>query len=306
MQLPRALVLEELQKEIVEQTPHHRRGCHQDLMLQALLGQPPQGFAAQRLRLGKLLHTNLVESLILVLVTLELSFIAVEFGVEKGFICLFHEALEGLPEGRFLCEGASGERTSLVLEAFEVLSKLIVSVFALEMLLKIIVAPLQLFRNPWHLLDLFVVLMNLLIVFSERQRREQVTLALRWWRMVKFLKLIEEEAVLVEEHLRRRYRELPDSEPSAKLPPSEPLSPRSLPPPPLELAKKGSKIGGGLGAVLGSSMGAAVGVLPALFTLGLSIPIFATVGGTAGLLIGSALGGATGLAGAWAVRPKAD
>ena len=162
MQLPRApsSSFEELHAEIVEQTPCHKRGCHQELMVKALLGQPPEGFGALRLRLGRLLHTNLVESLILVLVTLELCLILVEFGVESGFICLFHEALEGLPEGRFLCETASGERTALVLEAFEVLSKLIVSVFALEMLLKIIVAPLQIFRNPWHLLDLFVVLVE--------------------------------------------------------------------------------------------------------------------------------------------------
>merc|ERR1719253_1233798 len=49
-------------------------------------------------------------------------------------------------------------------------------------------------------------------------------------------------------------------------------------------------IGGGVGVVIGS----AVGVVPALFTLGLSIPVGAVIGGTGGLCTGTLIGGTTG------------
>jgi len=56
---------------------------------------------------------------------------------------------------------------------------------------------------------------------------------------------------------------------------------------------------GGTGAVVGTAMGAvaggAIGVVPALFTLGLSIPVCATVGGGIGFCAGTATGAGTGL-----------
>jgi len=52
--------------------------------------------------------------------------------------------------------------------------------------------------------------------------------------------------------------------------------------------------GGAAGLVTGGAIGAAVGVLPALFTLGLSIPIGAAIGGSAGLFVGTAAGGTAG------------
>merc|ERR1711963_1202601 len=60
--------------------------------------------------------------------------------------------------------------------------------------------------------------------------------------------------------------------------------------------------GAAMGVVGGGFVGAAVGLVPALFTFGLSIPVFfvvgggmgATVGATAGGTVGSVGGGATG------------
>lgn len=53
--------------------------------------------------------------------------------------------------------------------------------------------------------------------------------------------------------------------------------------------------GGVVGAVSGGAIGAACGIVPAIFTFGLSIPVFAAVGGSAGLWTGTAVGGAVGL-----------
>merc|ERR1712137_285060 len=47
--------------------------------------------------------------------------------------------------------------------------------------------------------------------------------------------------------------------------------------------------------------GGIVGIVPALFTFGLSIPVFAAVGGGAGLCVGTAVGGTTGAVGGGAV-----
>ena len=44
-------------------------------------------------------------------------------------------------------------------------------------------------------------------------------------------------------------------------------------------------------------MGAAVGLVPAIFTLGLSIPVGAVLGSSLGLVSGSVLGGGTGALG---------
>lgn len=49
------------------------------------------------------------------------------------------------------------------------------------------------------------------------------------------------------------------------------------------------------GALAGAVAGAAVGLVPALFTFGLSIPVFAVIGGGMGMCIGTAAGAATGL-----------
>jgi len=55
--------------------------------------------------------------------------------------------------------------------------------------------------------------------------------------------------------------------------------------------------GGVAGLATGTVVGAAVGLVPALFTLGLSIPLGAAVGGTCGLVTGAAAGGAVGVVG---------
>eukprot|EP00931_Biecheleriopsis_adriatica_P006380 TRINITY_DN107793_c0_g1_i1.p1 TRINITY_DN107793_c0_g1~~TRINITY_DN107793_c0_g1_i1.p1 ORF type:complete len:305 (+),score=66.50 TRINITY_DN107793_c0_g1_i1:28-915(+) len=59
----------------------------------------------------------------------------------------------------------------------------------------------------------------------------------------------------------------------------------------------GSAGGGALGLVAGSSFGALFGLVPALFTLGLSIPVGAFLGGGAGLCTGASAGGTIGLVG---------
>lgn len=55
--------------------------------------------------------------------------------------------------------------------------------------------------------------------------------------------------------------------------------------------------GGSLGLVAGGVAGAAAGLIPALFTLGLSIPVSAAIGSGAGACLGTAAGGATGFVG---------
>merc|ERR1712151_423709 len=56
-------------------------------------------------------------------------------------------------------------------------------------------------------------------------------------------------------------------------------------------------VGGGTGLVAGGVVGAAVGVPAALFTLGLSIPVCATVGAVVGGGTGATVCGTTGLVG---------
>mmetsp|Transcript_26550 Transcript_26550/g.88021 ORF Transcript_26550/g.88021 Transcript_26550/m.88021 type:complete len:698 (+) Transcript_26550:37-2130(+) len=55
--------------------------------------------------------------------------------------------------------------------------------------------------------------------------------------------------------------------------------------------------GGATGLLAGGLAGAAAGVIPAIFTFGLSIPLFAAVGGACGLAVGTAAGGVAGLVG---------
>jgi len=69
--------------------------------------------------------------------------------------------------------------------------------------------------------------------------------------------------------------------------------------------------GGVTGLATGTAVGAAVGLVPALFTFGLSIPVFAAIGGTCGMVTGAAAGGTVGAVaggaagyGAYAKRDK--
>lgn len=66
-------------------------------------------------------------------------------------------------------------------------------------------------------------------------------------------------------------------------------------------AVAGGAAGGALGLVAGGASGGAVGLVPALFTLGLSIPVCAAIGSGAGACLGAAAGGATGFVGGGAV-----
>jgi len=52
--------------------------------------------------------------------------------------------------------------------------------------------------------------------------------------------------------------------------------------------------GAATGLLAGGALGAAIGVVPAIFTLGLSIPAFAVLGGGCGLAAGTAVGGTAG------------
>jgi len=58
-----------------------------------------------------------------------------------------------------------------------------------------------------------------------------------------------------------------------------------------------SAVGGAFGCAAGVVTGSLVGIVPAIFTLGLSIPVGATIGGTAGLVVGATAGGATAAGG---------
>merc|ERR1712228_368693 len=51
---------------------------------------------------------------------------------------------------------------------------------------------------------------------------------------------------------------------------------------------------GGAGALVGTTAGAALGLIPALFTFGLSIPVFAVAGGCVGTASGTVVGAVGG------------
>jgi len=59
--------------------------------------------------------------------------------------------------------------------------------------------------------------------------------------------------------------------------------------------------GAGVGALAGGTVGAAIGIVPAVFTLGLSIPVFGAIGAGCGAVAGGAAGGAVGFTGAGAM-----
>lgn len=59
--------------------------------------------------------------------------------------------------------------------------------------------------------------------------------------------------------------------------------------------------GAGAGLLVGGTLGAVAGLLPAILTLGLSVPLGAAICGTSGLVLGGLLGGAAGLTTAGAV-----
>lgn len=52
-----------------------------------------------------------------------------------------------------------------------------------------------------------MVALNVFFAFVLNQEgcREHATLLLRWWRTIKFSKLVEEEVDLVEEHIRKKF-----------------------------------------------------------------------------------------------------
>ncbi|CAJ1385509.1 unnamed protein product [Effrenium voratum] len=270
--------------ELLLLTPRHRHGCHERLKIARRLGRLDQaGWGANgRLRLGEILHTRLAEGVILLLVTLELCMTLLECGLKSGFICLFQVDVVCNVDG-FVCESAEGRRTSLVLETCEMMSKVIVVLFAVEMMLKVSVAPVHTLSNLWHLLDMLVVFGNLLFTFCLAGRGE-LSLLLRCWRIFKLIMLVEEEAEKIEEHIRRRMKEE-----TSHASDCSPRSAGAASTTHLRHATRGGKFGGGIGAVLGTATGAAVGVIPAIFTFGLSIPICAAVGGGTGLCAGTAV-----------------
>merc|ERR1712039_714324 len=59
--------------------------------------------------------------------------------------------------------------------------------------------------------------------------------------------------------------------------------------------------GGAAGLVTGGAIGAVAGIVPAVFTLGASIPVFTAIGSSCGLMIGSVVGSTVGLVGGGAV-----
>eukprot|EP00435_Cladocopium_sp_Y103_P068757 s298_g32.t1 len=335
-------------EELLEVTPKHSQGCHERLRIEALLGEHLNCLAKCRLELGQLLHTRLAECVILLLVTMELCMICIELGIESKFLCLFYvktadEIVLTHLDHAFICETAQGERTALFLESIESVSKMIVVFFAVEMLLKLAVAPCQVMQNPWHFLDCTVVALNVFFAFVLNQEgcREHATLLLRWWRTIKFLKLVEEEVDLVEEYIKKKFRndlgkssqeghhpyhkqdeaqqksitQIHSDHSESKAFSAESKQCEVSSSPGLSssfsftqyTAKKGTQIGAGLGTAIGTTIGAGLGVLPAFFTFGISIPVFAAVGGGTGLVLGSTVGAAAGFAGGWATqRLKAD
>ena len=280
-------------------TPRHHQGCHERLKIAALLGHPLSGAEEFRLRIGQLLHSNVAESIILLVVSVELLTAITELGIEHGFVCLYHlrDHVE-LPHG-IACEDATGEQTAVILEAFERMSGFTTALFAFEMMMKVLVAPVHVIKNPWHLLDLAVVGTNVALTLFSHQTAH-MAFGLRWWRIIRFLHLIEEEAVLVEQHIRKRLEHEMRStalQHGASEATETTMTANTAPPGqawqllPAGALERGALIGGGVGVVIGTTAGAAAGIIPALFTFGLSIPIFAAGGGGAGLFATSDVSG---------------
>eukprot|EP00929_Paragymnodinium_shiwhaense_P050810 TRINITY_DN25596_c0_g1_i1.p1 TRINITY_DN25596_c0_g1~~TRINITY_DN25596_c0_g1_i1.p1 ORF type:complete len:849 (-),score=212.44 TRINITY_DN25596_c0_g1_i1:468-2927(-) len=71
-------------------------------------------------------------------------------------------------------------------------------------------------------------------------------------------------------------------------------------------ARESAARGGTLGALSGGAIGAVAGIVPAFFTFGLSIPIFATIGTSAGFYAGATTGGLYGAAKGLMYRPDQE
>lgn len=266
--------------------------------------QPPQGYwafiAKCRFKLGHFLHTNMAESIIMLLVTTELCMALLEIGVETRFLCLFHVDTSENLDDAFICETAEGQRTAFFLESIESMSRLIVCLFVVEIMLKLVVAPCQIVQNRWLFLDFIVVSLNVFITFvldNQAHCGARRTLLLRSWRVFKCLKLMQEEADLVEERIKKKLLHemshgslrVQSDIVSKQVEVSSSLGPEtSTASFAKDTAKTCAQIGGGIGTIVGTTIGGGLGILPAFFTFGISIPVFAAVGGGTGLFCGSA------------------
>eukprot|EP00928_Gymnodinium_smaydae_P044090 TRINITY_DN29437_c0_g1_i1.p1 TRINITY_DN29437_c0_g1~~TRINITY_DN29437_c0_g1_i1.p1 ORF type:complete len:274 (+),score=70.66 TRINITY_DN29437_c0_g1_i1:70-822(+) len=155
-----------------------------------------------RLKTGEVLHSVWFETFVVVLATIELGITLVEAGIDHKFMCV--NAVD-FDEHHLTCESREGPQAAALLETFGTVGRVIVSVFATEMALKLLVGQMDLFHNLWHVFDLLVVTVNFMCAFvfsslAEGSAEEYASLLLflRCWRVVKIFNLCREEKSYIE------------------------------------------------------------------------------------------------------------
>lgn len=184
--------------------PHHHMGVHEHLKVSHEAGSLNRDHGPMsecRLRIGSFLHATWLEVAIILIVSVELVMTCLEAGIDHGLVCLHPQTFSANGRETVACEGKESGWTQLLLSNFAIATKAIVCLFVLEMILKIFVGQAQFFRNPWHVLDLFIITVNVANAFvlsklAEGTRAEKfagLLLFLRAWRLIKIFKLVEEE-----------------------------------------------------------------------------------------------------------------
>mmetsp|Transcript_10837 Transcript_10837/g.27064 ORF Transcript_10837/g.27064 Transcript_10837/m.27064 type:complete len:202 (-) Transcript_10837:203-808(-) len=185
--------------------PKYLVGCHVSLQRAKTEGtlKDEGALAELRLHIGEILYRYWFDVLVLVLVSMELLMTLIEFGMDYQLICI--NAAE-LDKQRWSCESKHGPRASAMLHNFETAGRAIVVFFSIEMLVKIFVGRVELFQNQWHVLDVAVVVINFAIAFVlndlvEHRVEDYIGLALflRYWRLLKIFRLVQEDYELIHE-----------------------------------------------------------------------------------------------------------
>lgn len=165
-------------------------------------------FACRR-TLGMVLESHLFELFVVGLVLMELCMTVFEIGMDNQWFCVGATHLEA-KEDSYLCQAAEGPIAERYLEFCEHAGMSILLFFSVELLLKIAVSPHEFFcHNPWHFLDLLVVVISNSVVFIINPHLKaagkpdndwpMLVLFCRLWRVVKIARSFDEELVFMQE-----------------------------------------------------------------------------------------------------------
>lgn len=200
-----------IQASTLPTKPKYFDGCHAGLQRAKQQGSLDAHSAAEvRLLLGHILHHRWFEILVLFLVLVEVVATFIEAGIDHQFLCV---GAVNVDDSHVLCHSKEGPKTKILLGRLELVGKVIALFFALEMFCKIFIGQGHFFENHWHVLDLIVVTVNFFLAFflnglleGREEEFASVFIILRCWRLLKFVKLVNEEADLKEEILKEEVK----------------------------------------------------------------------------------------------------